>query len=182
MFTTQSSHEITYDRKSLQKIFNEDTNKVNLCGPNDSIYKTAIQISNLEVAFKKLKASATPGIDGYTKATYRTQLGKSMEKLHRDLKNQKYKPSPVKVVHISKPKGGKRPLGISSVRDKIVQASFYKELSDIYEPKFYDCSFGFRPKKSCHSALKQIKKKWQSVKWFINLDIEKCSIRCNMIS
>lgn len=177
MFTTQNSNELTWDEKSLQNNNNtkndKDTNKVNLCGPNDSIYKTAIQISNLEAAFKRLKGSAAPGIDGHTKAAYGRPLGKSIEKLYRDLKNQKYKPSPIKVVHIPKPKGGKRPLGISSVRDKIVQASFHKELSDIYEPKFYDCSFGFRPKKSCHSALKQIKKKWQSVKWFINLDIDK---------
>jgi group II intron reverse transcriptase/maturase len=109
-----------------------------------------------------------------TKASYTKQLENSISKLHKDLKSHKYKPSPIKVVHIPKPNGGKRPLGISSVRDKIVQATFKKELEALYELIFRDCSFGFRPKRSCHSALKQIKKKWQAIKWIISLDISKC--------
>lgn len=61
-------------------------------------------------------------------------------------------------MHLLKSSGGTWPLGISSVKDKIVQTVFYKELVAGYESIFYDCSFGFRPKKSCHSVFKRIKK------------------------
>jgi len=138
------------------------------------MYKIATQESNLHEAFKGLKAQCAPGLDGMTKASYTKQLENSISKLHKDLKSHKYKPSPIKVIHIPKPNGGKRPLGISSVRDKIVQSTFKKELETLYEPTFRDCSFGFRPKRSCHSALKRIKKKWQAIKWIISLDISKC--------
>ena len=137
------------------------------------MYKIATDESNLYEAFKSLKAQCVPGLDGMTKASYTKQLENSISKLHKDLKSHKYKPSPIKVIHIPKPNGGKRPLGISSVRDKIVQATFKKELEALYEPIFRECSFGFRPKRSCHSALKQIKKKWQAIKWVISLDISK---------
>ena len=128
------------------------------------VYKTAIEKGNLEEAFKSLKAQTAPGIDGETKVSYSKTLHNSITKLNKDLRQHKYKPSPISVVHIPKPNGGKRPLGISSVRDKIVQATFKKELEKIYEPLFKESSFGFRPKLSCHSALKQIKKKWQATK------------------
>ena len=141
---------------------------------NLSLYKTAIDDTNLHEAFKSLKAQSAPGLDGMTKASYTKQLENSIFKLHKELKSHKYKPSPIKIVHVPKPRGGKRPLAISSVRDKIVQTTFKKELERLYEPIFRECSFGFRPKKSCHSALKRIKKKWQVVKWFISLDILKC--------
>jgi hypothetical protein len=131
---------------------------------NLSIYKIATQESNLHKAFKSLKAQGAPGLDGMTKASYTKQLNNSISKLYKDLKSHKYKPSPIRVTHVPKPNGGKRPLGISSVRDKIVQSTFKKELEILYEPIFRDCSFGFRPTYSCHSALKRIKKKWQAIK------------------
>ena len=137
-------------------------------------YKIAINDTNLYEAFKSLKVQSEPGLDGMIKVSYTKQLENNISKLHKELKSHKYKPSPIRVVYVPKPRGGKRPLAISSVRDKIVQATFKKELERLYEPIFRDCSFGFRPKRSCHSALKQIKKKWQVVKWFISLDILKC--------
>lgn len=128
------------------------------------IYKTAIEKGKLEEAFNSLKAQSAPGIDGETKASFGKVLDKSIAKLNKDLRQHKYKPSPIRVVHILRPNGGKRPLGISSVRDKIVQATFKLEVEKIYEHIFRKSSYGFRPKLSCHSAIKQIKKKWQSVK------------------
>lgn len=138
-----------------------------------NIYKVATTKDNLLEAFKALKARSVPGVDGETKVGFTKQLDRSILKLHKDLKNHRYKPSPIKIVHIPKPRGGKRPLGISSVRDKIVQSTFKREIEKIYEPFFRKSSFGFRPKLSCHSALKQIKKKWQAIKWIISLDISK---------
>jgi len=126
---------------------------------DDKLYKIAINKDNLRDAFKRIRANALSGIDGVTKTKLKGTLDRTIDKLHKELKQHKYKPSPIKIVHIPKPKGGTRPLGISSVRDKIVQASFKHEIEKIYEPKFSRNSFGFRPKLSCHSALKQIKKK-----------------------
>lgn len=123
------------------------------------LYKSIIEKENLYKAFKSLKVQCAPGLDGYTKSSCTKQLDKSISELNKDLRSHKYKPSPIKVVHIPKPNGGKRPLGITSVRDKIVQAAFKKELEKLYEPVFLDSSYGFRPKLSCHSALKRIKKK-----------------------
>lgn len=138
------------------------------------IYKDATTRENLEEAFRSLKAKSSPGIDGETKVKFGATLTRQIDNLYKDLKKHKYQPGPIKVVHIPKPEGGKRPLGISSVRDKIVQAALKKELEKRYEPIFSGLSFGFRPKLSCHSALKRIKKHWQAIKWLIKLDIKKC--------
>jgi len=97
------------------------------------IYKTAIEKGNLKEAFKNLKAQSAPGIDGETKASFSKTLDNSITKLNKDLRKHNYKPSPIRVVHILKPNGGKGPLGISSVRDKIVQATFKKEVEKIYD-------------------------------------------------
>jgi group II intron reverse transcriptase/maturase len=153
---------------------NHSTSSENPILQNLFMYKIAIQESNLQEAFKRLKAQCAPGLDGMAKAAYTKQLHNSIFKLYKDLKSHKYKPSPIRVIHVPKPNGGKRLLGISSVRDKIVQSTFKKELEILYEPIFRDCSFGFRPRRSCHSALKRIKKKWQAIKWIISLDISKC--------
>ena len=145
-------------------VFNNDNDKLSLGSTerlqcNAFLYQIATEKVNLYEAFKRLKARCAPGLDGYTKISYTKQLDNSIAKLYKDLKSHKYKPSPIKVIYIPKPNGGKRPLGIASVRDKIVQAAFKKELESLYEPLFYDCSFGFRPGLSCHSALKRVKKK-----------------------
>jgi retron-type reverse transcriptase len=124
-----------------------------------SLYKIFIKLENLQKAFKFLKLMSNPEIDGYTKTTFKSNLNKSLEKLNQELKNFTYKPSPVKITSILKHKTTIRKLGIPTIRDKIVQTSLFNLLAMIYEPIFFDCSYGFRPKKNCHSVLKQIKKK-----------------------
>jgi retron-type reverse transcriptase len=124
-----------------------------------SLFKIFIKLENLQKAFKFLKLISNPEIDNYTKTTFKSNLNKSLKKLNQELKNFTYKPSPVKVIYITKHKTNIRKLGIPSIRDKIVQISLFNLLAIIYEPIFFDCSYGFRPKKNCHSVLKQIKKK-----------------------
>lgn len=150
---------MNYSYSQNIKEANEPLSSVIFQDQKIKLYKIAINKDNLKDAFKRIRANASPGVDGFTKARLKGVLDKTIDKLHKDLKLHKYKPSPIKVLHLPKPKGGTRPLGISSVRDKIVQASFKYEIEKIYEPKFNENSFGFRPKRSCHSALKRIKKK-----------------------
>lgn len=143
------------------------------CGPRGTemvhSYKATIEKENLYEAFKALKMNKIPGLSGNIKTSYTKQLVKSIVKLNKELRSHKYKPSPIKVVPVERPGGGKRYFGVPSIRDKIVQAAFKKELEQLYEPLFRDFSYGYRPNRSCHSVLKQIKKYWYDIKWLISL-------------
>lgn len=113
---------------------------------------------SLTKCFHELDAKKAVGIDGIDKASYAMNLDANIEELVRKMKNMAYRPGPVREVLI--PKEGKpgatRPLGISNLEDKIVQKMTQQVLESIYEPLFLDCSFGFRPGKSCHDAIKAL--------------------------
>ena len=93
-----------------------------------------------------------------------------IENLHRNLKNESWSPKPTRRIYLEKLNGKRRPLSISSPRDKIVQESMRTVLELVLEPKFLDCSHGFRLGKSCHSALGKIRY-WNGIKWFLEGDI-----------
>lgn len=137
---------------------------------NKIIYSNIINIENLKNGLKNTKNNVAPGIDGEIKTNF---TEKKLEILHKELKSQKFQPTPVKRVNIPKPDGGTRFLGIASQRDKVVQAAILIELQPVLESIFLDCSYGGRPNKNCHHALKNIKSKWQNVTWIINIDIQK---------
>ncbi|WP_160724644.1 reverse transcriptase/maturase family protein [Bacillus sp. USDA818B3_A] len=101
--------------------------------------------------------------------------GMSLEKLNNlieRLKDQTYQPNPIRRVYIPKRNGKKRPLGIPSFEDKLVQEVLRMVLENIYEGKFEDTSHGFRPERSCHTAIMQIQKRFSGVRWFVEGDIE----------
>ena len=98
------------------------------------------------------------GIDEVTKDEYEENLEQNIDKLVERLKCFSYRPKPVKRVYIDKGKNSKRPLGIPSYEDKMVQLALKRILEAIYEKDFLECSFGFRPNKSCHDALKRVNK------------------------
>jgi RNA-directed DNA polymerase len=108
--------------------------------------------------FHELDKDKAVGVDGITKMEYGADLHSNIEKLITNMKNMAYRPGPVRERHI--PKEGKpgatRPLGISNLEDKIVQRMTQKVLESIYEPLFLECSHGFRPKRSCHTAIKAL--------------------------
>jgi group II intron reverse transcriptase/maturase len=133
-------------------------------------YQEIISLDNLKKGLKRTKSNVSPGLDGEVKASFPE---KKLEILAKDLKSQRFKPSPVKRVNIPKPDGGVRPLGVASQKDKIVQAAILNKLEPVLEDVFLDCSYGGRPNKNCHHALKHIKTKWQNVTWIINIDIQK---------
>jgi len=129
----------------------------------------------LKECFRELKKNKSPGIDGITVNEYEEQLDENIADLVAKLKAKQYKPKPVKRVYIPKPNGDKRPLGIPAVEDKIVQMAIKKILEAIFEQDFMDMSYGFRPNRGCHDALKQIDKIIMKypVNFIVDLDISK---------
>lgn len=115
------------------------------------------------------KGAMTPGIDGMTLDGFGKDV---VDNLIIQIKNHTYQPNPVKRVYIPKKNGKKRPLGISSSADKLVQEVIRMILESIYEPTFSKRSHGFRHDKSCHTALQQIQSTFTGVKWFIEGDIK----------
>lgn len=108
--------------------------------------------------FHQLDKNKAVGVDGVTKTAYGTNLYVNVEQLIIKMKKMAYRPGPVREQLI--PKEGKpgatRPLGISNLEDKIVQKMTQKVLESIYEPLFLDCSHGFRPGRSCHTAIQAL--------------------------
>lgn len=133
-------------------------------------YQEVISFDNLKKGLARTKNNVSPGLDGVVKANF---TDRKLNSLFKELKSQKFKPSPVKRVNIPKPDGGTRPLGIASQKDKVVQAAILNLLEPILEDVFLDCSYGERPNQNCHSALKHIKTKWQNVTWIIKIDLQK---------
>ena len=122
-------------------------------------------------AYQNIYANAgnmTAGTDG------KTIDGMSMERIGEliiSLKDHSYKPNPARRIYIKKKNGKLRPLGIPSFNDKLVQEVIRMILESIYEPTFSNRSHGFRPNRSCHTALQQLKANFTGVKWFIEGDI-----------
>ena len=124
-----------------------------------------------ERAYEKVsrnKGALTPGVDG------KTFDGMSLEKLAditRRVADGTYRFRPVRRVYIPKGNGKTRPLGIPTVEDRLVQEAVRTILEAIYEPVFLDELHGFRPRRSCHTALNLIKKTWTGCKWLIEVDV-----------
>ena len=120
----------------------------------------------------KSQGSMTAGVDG------QTLDGMSMERIERiiaKMKDHSYQPNPARRVYIAKKNSNKkRPLGIPSTDDKLIQEIIRMILEAIYEPTFSNNSHGFRPNRSCHTALKEITTLFTGAKWIIEGDIKAC--------
>jgi len=125
--------------------------------------------------FTQLKGNAASGIDNITKENYALNLDTNLEDLIKCLHNMAYKPQPVLRVYI--PKAGskqQRPLGIPALEDKLVQAGLAKILQAIYEQDFINDSYGFRPQRSCHDALRALSETVEAhpVHYMVEADIK----------
>ena len=138
----------------------------------ERVYRNLFNRSIFLQAYQNIYASQgnmTAGTDG------KTIDAMSIERIDRliaSLRDESYKPYPSRRVYIPKKNGKKRPLGIPSVDDKLVQEAVRMLLSAIYEDSFEDVSHGFRPNRSCHTALKQIQNRFVRCKWFVEGDIK----------
>jgi RNA-directed DNA polymerase len=107
----------------------------------------------LRAAFYALKRDAAPGVDGMTWKTYEQDLDRRIEDLRARVKSGAYRALPSRRSYIPKEDGGKRPLAVAALEDKIVQRATAAVLSAIYEEDFLEFSYGFRPGRSQHDAL-----------------------------
>jgi RNA-directed DNA polymerase len=126
--------------------------------------------------FNRLDPNKAVGIDRVTKIEYGENLEANLNALLDGMKRMAYIPKPVKEVLIAKDGQPEkfRPLGISGLEDKIVQGAFRQILEAIYEPLFLDCSHGFRPKRGCHTAIKDLRRHLQDnpVETIIDIDLK----------
>ena len=132
-----------------------------------------VNVAALERAFRRQRRSASPGVDRMTVKEYEQDLESNLRRLHERIHGGRYWPKPVRRTYIPKADGGKRPLGIPVLEDKIVQGAVAEVLSAIYEVDFVDFSYGFRPKRSPHLALRALNRniKVGKVSWVLDVDI-----------
>jgi len=141
-----------------------------------SLYDKTYRRDITEEAYRRAKANGgTSGVDGETfEDIERKGISEYLGELREELKEGRYKPKPVKRVYIPKANGKLRPLGIPTIRDRIVQTAFLMVLEPVFEADFSEASYGFRPRKSAHGAIREI---YKYLNWgceeIYDVDIEK---------
>lgn len=116
-------------------------------------------LPNLEKAFQDVKKNrGAAGVDRVTIKQFEIELEHNLRVLQEELRTKTYRSMPVRRVYIPKADGTERPLGIPAVRDRVVQAAARRILEPIFESKFMDCSYGFRPERSAHMAIEKIRR------------------------
>jgi RNA-directed DNA polymerase len=128
--------------------------------PNEKILALAqyIDESALERAFRALRKEAAMGVDGCTVEKYGEQLAENLQTLRARMKAGQYRHQPIRRVNIPKENGTTRPIGVSTVEDKVVQGALREVLEAVYEQDFLDCSYGFRPGRGAHDAIRALQR------------------------
>lgn len=133
-----------------------------------------IDVSALLRAYHRQRKDAAVGVDGITKEDYGQNLMDNLQDLHERLRTKRYRHQPIRRVHIPKDNGKIRPLGISAFEDKIVQDALREVLQAVYEQDFLDCSYGFRPGRSAHDAVRALHRVAEQgvLNWVLEADIQ----------
>ena len=136
---------------------------------------------NLNKAYKKVVANkGASGVDGVTVEELGDYIRKNKDAIVTSIRNRTYMPKPVRRVYIPKDNGKQRPLGIPTALDRTIQQAIAQPISDIYEEIFSEYSYGFRPGKSCHDAIRQALCYLNSgYEWVVDIDIEQFFDRVN---
>lgn len=143
-----------YERKILDRILDKD---------------------NLNQAFKQVKQNkGAAGVDGMTVDELRLELVRNKEEIISQIRRRKYQPSPVLRVEIPKPNGGVRLLGIPTVKDRVIQQAISQVLTPIFDKKFSQFSYGFRPNRQAEMAITQALKCFnEGYDWIVDIDLER---------
>ena len=148
---------------------------------NAELWEQVWEGQNLITALKRVEQNGgAPGIDGMTVEALRPHLREHWLEIRKSLDQQTYKPSPVRRVEIPKLDGGVRLLGIPTVQDRFLQQATAQALTPLFEPLFSNHSYGFRPGRSAHDAVRQAQEYIQAgYEWAVDIDLEKFFDRVN---
>jgi len=142
-----------------------------------SLYDKVYASKNLMKAYKKVKANrGSAGVDGVSTSDFEEKFEEELLQLEEELRDKRYCPQAVKRVYVEKQDGGERPLGIPTVRDRVVQQALLNILQPIFDPGFHPSSYGYRPKRSCAQAVAKAERfsnKW-GLTHVVDMDLSKC--------
>lgn len=147
----------------------------------DQLMEAVVACENMFSAYEQVVSNkGAAGIDGMTVEQLKPYLQEHWAKIKEELLNGEYQPQPVRGVEIPKPQGGMRQLGIPTVVDRLIQQALHQVLSPIFEPEFSESSYGFRPGRSAHQAVRQARAYVaEGRRWVADLDLEKFFDRVN---
>ncbi len=139
-----------------------------------SLVDKVVRPSSLEAAWRKVaRNKGAAGVDGQSTERFAAQAERYLWELHDDLKDDRYRPSPVKRVEIPKADGRTRPLGIPTVKDRIVQTALKMVIEPIFEVQFRPGSYGFRPGRGCKDALREVDRLLKDgYAWVVDADLQ----------
>ena len=143
--------------------------------PNDHLLQRILSRENMQRAWKRVKANrGIAGVDNMSIEAFPVFAREHWENIRQLLLAGTYQPLPVKRVLIPKPTGGNRPLGIPSVKDRLIQQAIAQVLVPIFDPGFSDHSYGFRPDRSAHQAVRKVQQYIKDgYRWAVDMDLEK---------
>ena len=133
-----------------------------------------VNYDTLKQEHKRQLRDKAVGVDGVTKEEYDSNLDENLKNLVSRMKTFSYEPQPVRRTYIPKANGKMRPLGIPSYEDKLVQGVMARILNEVYEPRFLDCSYGFRENRNVHQAIREVNQTimYKSVNYILDCDIK----------
>ena len=155
----------------------ENISKNSKCNKDEvftRIYRYMLRPDLYYVAYKNLYANNGAATQGVNSDTADGFSEKKIQSVIRSLTDESYTPNPARRTYIKKSSGKMRPLGILTFMDKLVQEVLRMVLEAVYEPVFLNCSHGFRPNRSCLTALKDLKHQFHGSRWFVEFDIKGC--------
>jgi RNA-directed DNA polymerase len=143
--------------------------------PNGNLLRQILSSENMRKAWKRVKANkGSPGVDKMSIEGFPEFARCNWNDIGSSLMAGRYKPMPVRRVEIPKATGGTRPPGIPTVLDRVIQQAIYQVLMPIFDPGFSDCSYGFRPGRSAHDAVYQVREYIQKgYRIAVDMDLEK---------
>ena len=149
--------------------------------PNNDLMEEVLSRQNMLKALRRVEQNkGAPGIDNLTVENLKPYLRKNWLSIKEQLLKGDYKPQPVLRVEIPKPNGGERLLGIPTLIDRLIQQALLQILTGIFDPGFSPFSFGFRPNRKAHDAIRKAKQYLEEgYQWVVDLDIEKFFDRIN---
>lgn len=152
----------------------QDIRKLSTYYPNLETLIHYVNYDTLLEEHKRQLSSKAVGVDGVTKKEYDSNIEENLTNLVKRMKTFSYRPRPVRRTYIPKANGKLRPLGIPSYEDKLVQGVMARILNEVYEPRFLDCSYGFRENRNAHQAIREVNQliMYRKVNYVLDCDIK----------